>query len=344
MKKIKWVVIFTISVICILIGIVMFNRFRISFEELNEIDKKMLTEMDMYCKKEIESELWPGYKLSDKTIFAYDGIFGSAYIINPSSEIKSMFATKIILPEECNLNVYRLAKFTLQVFIKRLMPGSFNVIGEKIKIFGNEVYYIKYDESNFEKEFSSKHFMPFLVHEAFHYFMQNEWSGGSRFYGELTESDISLIEKEYVILENIRIELKKEKPSRDELLNYSNELIVVREERIKNNPEYLEKELSMETDEGTAEYVGIKAAEIVGYNYNVMYFDSGKDIPFDGVIPVLKAGALEKSFLADSMPYETGALLCLLLEELEIPNWQEKLNEQTETTPVFLYEILQENI
>ena len=62
MKKIKWVVIFTISVICILIGIVMFNRFRISFEELNEIDKKMLTEMDMYCKKEIESELWPGYK------------------------------------------------------------------------------------------------------------------------------------------------------------------------------------------------------------------------------------------------------------------------------------------
>ena len=127
-------------------------------------------------------------------------------------------------------------------------------------------------------------------------------------------------------------------------MNYSNELIVVREERIKNNPEYLEKELSMETDEGTAEYVGIKAAEIVGYNYNVMYFDSGKDIPFDGVIPVLKAGALEKSFLADSMPYETGALLCLLLEELEIPNWQEKLNEQTETTPVFLYEILKENI
>lgn len=51
MKKIKWVVIFTISVICILIGIVMFNRFRISFEELNEIDKKMLTEMDMYCQE-----------------------------------------------------------------------------------------------------------------------------------------------------------------------------------------------------------------------------------------------------------------------------------------------------
>ena len=44
------------------------------------------------------------------------------------------------------------------------------------------------------------------------------------------------------------------------------------------------------------------------------------------------------------MPYQTGALLCFLFDELEIPNWQEKLNSQTLDNPIYLYDILKEYV
>ncbi len=37
-------------------------------------------------------------------------------------------------------------------------------------------------------------------------------------------------------------------------------------------------------------------------------------------------------FFADRMPYETGAILCLLMDELEVPDWQGVLNHQTKGT------------
>lgn len=44
--------------------------------------------------------------------------------------------------------------------------------------------------------------------------------------------------------------------------------------------------------------------------------------------------------LADRIPYETGALLCLLMDELQIPNWQEAFNAQTTDNPVSTYSII----
>ena len=96
----------------------------------------------------------------------------------------------------------------------------------------------------------------------------------------------------------------------------------------------------METIEGTAQYVGIKASEIVGYDYGVMYFDNTKDVSFSDVIPALRAGQIEQSFLADRMPYETGALLCELLDALRVDGWQERLKAQTKENPVTLYSVI----
>ena len=97
----------------------------------------------------------------------------------------------------------------------------------------------------------------------------------------------------------------------------------------------------METSEGTATYVGIKASEMVGYDFGVMYFDNKKNVPFIEVMPNLEAGHFNKSFLADRMPYETGALLCMLLDALEISDWKEMLNSQTLENPVTLFDILE---
>ena len=73
-----------------------------------------------------------------------------------------------------------------------------------------------------------------------------------------------------------------------------------------------------------------------------MYFDNAKNVSLSEVMPNVEEGALDKSFLADRMPYETGALLCLLMDAIDVPNWQESLNNQTQNNPVTLYSILRE--
>ena len=78
------------------------------------------------------------------------------------------------------------------------------------------------------------------------------------------------------------------------------------EQRLQANPAYLQAELSMETAEGTASYAAIQAARAVGYDLGVMYFDNQKNVSFTEVIPMLRAGKIDASFLADRMPYEPG--------------------------------------
>ena len=71
-----------------------------------------------------------------------------------------------------------------------------------------------------------------------------------------------------------------------------------------------------------------------------MYFSNRKDVPFPEIITQYRAGNIDKSYLADRIPYETGGLLCLLMDELGVPKWQEALNSQTLEAPVSLYSIL----
>ena len=89
-------------------------------------------------------------------------------------------------------------------------------------------------------------------------------------------------------------------------------------------------------------YVGIQASRRVGYDFGVMYFSNRKDVPFSEIITQYRAGNIDKSYLADRIPYETGGLLCLLMDELEVPNWQETLNNQTLDAPVSLYSTLKD--
>ena len=45
----------------------------------------------------------------------------------------------------------------------------------------NDIYFVKYDEEkSFEKVYQSDHFAPFLTHESFHYYMQNNWKNYDR--------------------------------------------------------------------------------------------------------------------------------------------------------------------
>lgn len=336
-----------IIIICVLFiavfAVIASNRFTSTFEKLNASDKQILSELDAYFNANREKSIWSGYNLDKTPVLAVNGIFGPAYIVNPTGNINSVFAQKIEMPQGSVINVYRLSVLTPQAFKVRFSPGNFNTIGKTYSLFGNNVYFTKYtSKKSLTPKYSSEHYITFLTHEAFHYYMQKNWANGSRFSETLNDTDIDLIAREYDILSKIQTALCDGTPTQDNLIQYAEAYVSVMKSRLASNEKYVNAELSMETAEGTAEYVGIKASQIVGYDFGVMYFDNAKNVSFSDVIPALSSGEIEQSFLADRMPYESGALLCELIEALNISGWQERLNAQTEDKPVYLYTLIKD--
>ncbi|MBO1103557.1 hypothetical protein [Enterococcus hirae] len=95
--------------------------------------------------------------------------------------------------------------------------------------------------------------------------------------------------------------------------------------------------------EGTAQYVIIKTAELVNYDYNILYFDN-KQITFSDVVPTIKSGVLiNKSVIRNDIIYSFGALLCYLLDVLEENSWQKRLNEgNSQNKSLILYSLIKE--
>ena len=341
-SKVKFIVLACVCVILVAVtGLIAANHLRTDHESLSETDQAILSELNAYCAANEESEIWKGFGLEDKTILAVHGFWGKAYLINPTTEINSIFAAKIAMPEGYAIDVYRISAIAPTLYPIKLNVGNFNAIGETHTVLGNDVYFTKYDaETSVEAPFSSEHYITFLSHEAFHYYMQENWGDGSRFSEELSPQGLNLLSAEYDVLARIQAELLEEEPSRELLLQSAEEYVSIMEQRIAADPQYLEAELSMETIEGTAQYVGICASRLASYDYDVMYFDNVKNVSFADVIPTLAAGSIEKSFLADRMPYETGALLCELLDALATDGWQETLNRQAAGDPITLYAVL----
>lgn len=320
------------------------NQLGAHYESLSVSDQMILKEFDTYCQSADTEDIWPGFALDEKTILAIDDSFGSAYLINPSGEIRNIFAKKIQMPADLNLTVYRISPLAPQLLSFRI-DGNFNTIGKTYSCFGNEVYYVKYDqEKSVFSPYSSSHFTTLLSHEAFHYYMQDQWAAGSTYSAEdLSGEDLALLYEEYQVLTKIQEALLDNISDQNLWMEYAREYASIVRQRIQKNPSYVKKELERETVEGTAVYVGIKASRIVGYDYGVMYFDNIKDVPFSDLQRTVETGSYEKQNLADRIPYETGALLCLLMDELKIPDWQEQLNRQTSSDPVTLYDIIQKH-
>jgi len=342
-KKRKFMLLAVIlgALLLVALGTVLFNRVSAEYRSLNDADQQLLREFSQYCEQTQRADIWNGFNLSHRTVLAIGGLFQPSYLINPSAEVRSPFAVKLKMPEDIPLEVYRLSWLTPQVMKWKLSIGNFNEIGQTYRLWGNELYYMRYDaKTSLQTQGTSRHFIAFLAHEAFHYYMQNNWPAGGRFMENLSKTDIDWMEKQYSILAQVQKELAGESGSQESLRALAREYIDVMEQRLQANPAYLQAELSMETAEGTASYAAIQAARAVGYDLGVMYFDNQKNVSFTEVIPMLRAGKIDASFLADHTPYETGAQLCLWLDAMGVPDWQQALNKQTLDAPVTLYDIL----
>lgn len=335
---------FGIMLIAIILSIGL-NHVGTTYEDLNADDKKMLTELDDFYKADRENKVWVGYDLEKVPVLAINGLWGKSYLVNPTNKPTGIFVQEITMPKEKSLQVYRIAAVAPEVFPMKADLGNFNTLGEVSSAFGNDVYYMKYTgKKSLEPKYSSVHFIAFLTHEAFHYYMQNNWNM-KRLHGEeLSPSGLKLLGKEYDVLTKVQSELKLQNPSKEKLRTYAKEYVAVMEERMKENPEYLKIEMPMERDEGTAQFVGYRASKAAGYDYGIMDYSNMQDVPFSEAMQLYNEGKIKQDFLSSRMPYQTGAQLCELCNALGIKGWQEKLNAQTVDKPVYLYNVIKEYV
>ena len=313
------------------------------YETFNQTDRVILSELDEYFKADAECPIWPDYDLASKTIAAVNGRWGMAYLVNPAKEPHGLFASEVELPKDYDVQVYRVSAFAPQMLAFRGLE-SFNTEGKRYELFGNEVYFTRYDDSAVNQKYDAGHYITFLTHEAFHHYMQENWGGESRLNTDvLTKQDLDLLDEQFQILTKIQDELLTGAPQREKLLAWTREYLDVMEKRKAANPDYVRDELMGETVEGTATYVGIRASKAVGYDFEVMhiYRDYLAVLKFDELVPGIRSGAMPQSALTTNIIYESGALLCELLDALEVPDWKQQLNAQTLEYPVSLHSILE---
>ena len=284
---------------------------------------------------------WRDHRLAHHPILLMNKDTHDTYLINPRETFVLFFAKKIERESEA-LDIYRISRLYPGLWKLKLFGGNFNTIGNVTTVMNNPVYYLKYRGADFKKPYSSQYPPIYLYHESFHYFMQTRWAGGDRFFGELSEKGMDLLHEKCQLLDEAKAILDAPEERRDECLALARKLLDLEKARLAENPAYVTAERQMETVEGTATYMGIRAARAVGYDFGTMYFDNRKNVPFSDVVPYYKDGKLSEGFLRDRLPYETGAQIALILHALDKEGrWQIYLNEQREENPRTLTDALE---
>ncbi|MDO4553317.1 MAG: hypothetical protein Q4C22_07245, partial [Bacillota bacterium] len=332
----KYIVIVIAALILLCCGALAVNKSGADYGSLNGYDQRVLAELNAVLAAEnADGPLWSGYTLADKTLLLISKDTRTSYLVNAGSAPPFPVGARVSLPSDFVLDsVYRLSPLTPSVW-SLMLEGNFNTIGKQYHFWGQDVYFLKYTHEALDAQYSSEHFITFLTHEAFHYYMQNHWEtndGGDlspqELIDSLTSRDFDLMEQSFASLSDIQAELQRENPDRSFLLQSAQAYIQATEQRIAANPTFMEVELSRETAEGTAQYACIAASRLAGYDYGVMYYDNRQNVPFSEVVPLYREGVGAESFWFQ-IPYSTGAQLCFLLDALEAPQWQEALNSQT---------------
>lgn len=327
-KTVKWIIIlvlFLLFVIALAVPTVI-NRSNSTYSSLSDTDKAVLTELDTYFKAEKSDPVWKDFSLYNKTILAIDKSSKKAFLVNPAKEVKSIFAAEVKMPEDFSIRVYRISAGAPQL-LQFSISGNFNTIGKTYNVFGNEVYFTKYNKSSFDSKQDSGHYITLLSHEAFHYYMQNNWPQAGRFDTEaITDKDLDLMDEQYMVYAKIYDALKAKETDKAKLSALAKEYVEIANRRHLANPNYMEEESLSETAEGTAMYIGLHSSKKVGYDFKIMnYYDVNKskeavELPFDTVVPSIKDGTFPKSLISSEWVYHTGALLCEFMDALGVPD------------------------
>lgn len=350
--KLKYKVVLTFVcaiTLVILSGSIINHIYFSKFDSLPERDRKIIEETCAFYKGSTKDSVWGNGYPSNASLLAVNGRLGPAYLFNPTESIKSPFATKISVAGYEDIDVYRISRVAPEL-IKFRGLGNFNIYNKEYELYGNKVFYLRYSEANvFDSGYDSLHYITFMSHEAFHSLVQSKWSndnvGGRLNTDNLDDGDLDLLESELKTLAAMQIEMNSNKPNKKHLESLLHDYIKIKKSRLKKNPSYVKEEILTETFEGTAEYVSIKASKLADYDYELMTFmsNSGKVIiRFDSIIPSIKNGDTDKSVLSTNIVYCSGALLCMVLDELEHDTWQELVASSRTNKIITLYDVINE--
>lgn len=315
------------------------------YESMGAADRQALRELADLAEGEAGSPLWEGFSVTAHPVLALKGAASGGYLVNPTADPSGVFAREVDMPEGSGIHAYSVAGLAPDM-LRFALPGNFNGIGQTVGVLGSDVYYLRYGDDSFSKPCDSRHFATMLAHEAFHYYMQGGWAGESRFDTDgLGAADLDLLEEQYGVLDEMADELAKGEPDAEAMGALADRYLDIADRRMAAKPAYMRDEQAAETIEGTATYVGVRASAMVGYDFRVMRVAQGDepvDLSFAALVPLMRDGTLGVDSIATDWTYQSGALLCQVLDCLQAPNWQARLNAQAVDAPVTLYDLLAE--
>ena len=127
-KKMKIMVALLADIILLgFVSVLLLNQWHSRYEQLDKTDRFILKEYNTYVEKAETEEIWKDFALEDKTILALKGKFGNAYLINPQNEVRSIFAKKIRMPSQDQIEVYRISAEKMGILIRMEKNTGFMV-------------------------------------------------------------------------------------------------------------------------------------------------------------------------------------------------------------------------
>ncbi len=337
--------IFLIILICVLISLGLNKIYRVVYEKMDTIDKKMFEELSKIYEKfnESSSNLWNNnYKFNEKPLILIrtnreKGIVRKySYVINVEEFKNSIFSKKVNIPDYLKLpTVYRVNNLNLNM-ISTWIPSNFGTVN----INTNKVFYFKYNPQMMENPELYFDFSSFLLHESFHTYNQKNWI--------YDENDGEYVENYPVNIENyalMGVEFKlldkcMESNNKSEISKYLRQWTLIRNYRYKKWPQLL-AETNTEAIEGTARYIEYKYSKLSGGKLTVL---ANKEAPYHVTFIhayncIADNIAESPAYLERPIKYETGAAVCLIMDKLNI-EWKKYIEDSREKRGKTQYEIL----
>lgn len=315
------------------------NRVGATYNDLGATERAVL---DQYGKlfDAVENDgetLWADDPLTKRPIAAI-GRPGSydTLLINPTKAPNPLTSVRIAMPENSPLTVYRIASVDPGALTKSLGVANFD-LGS---IAGNDAFYVKLSGESVSTKEPSGRFIYLLTHESLHSYMQGNWPRGGQFVEGLRKQDMHLIYEQIDQLDIMQRQIESGQPDNQALQNALQAFVTCADNLKKTSPQYAKLAETKYTDEGTAEYVGIRAEQLVGEIQPHVLENGNEGVEFAQVGKWLKDGSLGGDFLMGrNYPYGVGALLCQVFDQLGETGWQERLNAQTTARPVTVVDI-----
>ena len=343
-KQPKWLpfAIF-VGIVFVIIGLFIYiNHTYDEYIKLDYADKLVIDEFDKLVKNENHNKEIEELDLKNKTVVFISEDHFRVFILNSKNMKNGLFTQEVKLNEKYSINCYKVSILHPGV-IKLLMSSDTPKIGKTYKFNGEEVYYHRYNRDyNIDEKYSTNHLAVELVFNMYNYYKQGDWSPVLELSTSMVTNEIfNAYNDVFNHLSEMQYELGKEYPDKQKLGEYAYQYVRAVDKMKEIDPEYTNKVLYRETYMGVPRYYSIKAAQVIGYNFGIMYYNNEQNVSFRNVIVSINSGGVSKSFLYERGSYEVGALITNVLDYLGV-DYRSKIEQNTKDNKVTLYDILVE--